>query len=85
MIEIKTATIDPQPAKAGRDSHRVGVDGYEVSWYGNGGSVFCFHYTKGGDLTSADFRKFSVLLGEIADMLDSEIPQDFKQEATANG
>ena len=85
MVEIKTATIDPQPAEAGRENHRVSADAYEVSWYGNGGSVFCFHYKKPAALTPADFRKFSVILAEIADTLDAQTPQDFKQEAQSNG
>ena len=89
MVEIKTETIDPQPAKAGRESHRVSADAYEVSWSGYGGSVFCFHYTKGGSLTPADFRKFSVVLSEIADTLDiQQVPEEARPhrvEVKVNG
>ena len=85
MVEIKTSMVNPQPAKPGGKSHTVCVDGDSVSWYGDGSTVFCFHYTKGADLTPADFRRFSVILAEIADTLDAQTPQDFKQEAQANG
>src|ERR1017187_5582878 len=59
MVEIKTTMVNPQPAKPGGKSHTVCVDGDSVSWYGDGSTVFCFHYTKGCGLTPADFRKFS--------------------------
>jgi len=83
MLEIKTTMTNPEPAKPGRKSHLVCVDRDTVSWYGDSGSIFCFHYTKGDALTAGDFRRFGVILSEIADTL--EMPNDGTKEAQANG
>ena len=82
MVEIKTETTPPRALST---HHRVEVDGYVVTWID--GMALCCFWPAWLDkpINAADIRKLGVILSEIADTIDAQTPQDFKQEAQSNG
>lgn len=78
MVEIKVDMTKPIPAQEAKPAMPAGftvtVNGYQVVWKNEkmtGMYLYWPHWCE-GTATSADIRKFSIILNDIADTLDAQ-------------